>query len=611
MAAQADKPLHPGGTATLKFVLQIRFARLGYRYIPAVAADETILGIEGGGTKTAWVLVKGDGILDSGKLPASNLRLTTPEQLAKIFRALPGEAGRVGIFLAGCGTPGDRAQLLRLGREVWPSSRIVVGSDREAGLAACLQAQDGIVVNAGTGSSVTGRRGGRIEKAGGWGHILGDAGGAYFVSIRALRLILREYDLRRGERKFAGEILAALGLNHFDELVRWVQTAGKTEIASLAPVVFAAAGNGDEAVQEIIEDGAQTLADFTAATAARLLWDAPEVRLMGGLFERQPSYATAFCRALVKLLANAKISRCASAPELGAAWLAANKKWNEPPREMIDEPGAAPPLTTEEIDPVFGDLEKLSALQLVDLFVAQEKTVAEAIRAQAHELGRALEVAADTLRRGGRMFYVGAGTSGRVGVLDAAEIPPTFGAPPDLVQGIIAGGASALQRSVEGAEDDERGGALTMDERDVSASDLVLGISASGRAPFVLGALRRARIIGAKTILLTCNPKRAPAKFDLEIHLPTGAEVVAGSTRLKAGSATKIALNIISTGAMIQLGRVRGNLMIDLQPSNKKLRQRAVRLVARLAECDQATARAALERSHWDVRLALGEKISL
>ena len=148
---------------------------------------EKILGIEGGGTKTAWALISGDKVIESGKLPASNLRLTPPDQITKMFRILPTEIDRIGVFLAGCATEEDRAVLLKLARAVWPKAKIIPGSDRDSGMAACLRDRDGIAVNAGTGSSVTGRSGPRVENAGGWGHILGDAGGAYFVSIRALR----------------------------------------------------------------------------------------------------------------------------------------------------------------------------------------------------------------------------------------------------------------------------------------------------------------------------------------------------------------------------------------------------------------------------------------
>jgi len=567
---------------------------------------ERILGVEGGGTKTAWALIVDGKILESGKLPPSNFRLTSHDQLTKILRVLPDEADRVGIFLAGCGTEEDRTRLIKLAREIWPKAQIVGGSDRDAGVAACLRERDGIVVNAGTGSSVTGRRGAHIEKAGGWGHILGDSGGAYFVSIRALRLILREYDLRRGERKFAAHILSALALNNFDELVRWAQTADKTEIAALAPVVFRAADDGDNAAQEIINAGATVLAQFAAAVAARLELDAPEVRLMGGLFENRQSYVAAFRDVLESKTPNARIALIDSAPEIGAAWLAANgslivsAEKAEAKPEMI---GA-----TEELHPTSGNLEKLSPREFVEFFIAEEEAVEQALRESVVDLAHAIELSAETIKSGGRMFYVGAGTSGRLGVLDAAEIPPTFGAPPDLVQGIIAGGATALRRSVEAAEDDERNGALAIDERNVSGRDLVMGISASGRTPFVLGALRRAHALGTKTILLTCNPSRsASIEVDLAINLATGPEILAGSTRLKAGTATKIALNIISTGAMVRLGRVQGNLMIDLQPMNRKLRDRALRLVAQLTGCDRETARSLLERADWNVRLALGE----
>jgi N-acetylmuramic acid 6-phosphate etherase len=224
------------------------------------------------------------------------------------------------------------------------------------------------------------------------------------------------------------------------------------------------------------------------------------------------------------------------------------------------------------------------------------------------QLARAIELSASAIGGGGRIFYVGAGTSGRLGVLDAAEIPPTFGASPDLFQGIIAGGAPALRQSIEGGEDDARSGALAMNERGVKREDLVIGISASGRAAFVMGALRRAWEIGAQTILLTCNAKREQrGEFDLEINLKTTPEIVTGSTRLKAGTATKVALNIISTGAMARLGRMRGNLMIDLQPTNKKLRERAIGLVSQLAGCDRESARSRLERADWNLRAALAE----
>ena len=255
---------------------------------------ERILGVEGGGTKTAWTVVESVAgeptpefrILDQGKLPPSNLRLITPERLREIFAKLPTEIDRVGVFLAGCGTEEDRRLLKDICLGIWPKAKIVTGSDRQSGLAAALDHGDGIVVNAGSGSSVTGRRGDHIEKAGGWGHILGDAGGGYSLSIQALRLILREHDLHRGAIEFTGKILHVLSLNNLDELVRWVRRANKMEIAMLAPIVFEAATAGDPRMIEIIEEGARVLCEYTEAVAARLHLLAPKVVLMGGLFYR-------------------------------------------------------------------------------------------------------------------------------------------------------------------------------------------------------------------------------------------------------------------------------------------------------------------------------------
>ena len=246
----------------------------------------------------------------------------------------------------------------------------------------------------------------------------------------------------------------------------------------------------------------------------------------------------------------------------------------------------------------------MAAPDLVELFVEEEKFVQDALRTASADLARAIEQVTKSLRNEGRLFYVGAGSSGRIGVLDASEIPPTFGAPAHLVQGIVAGGVTALHRSVEGAEDEESAGAFALDDRGVKSGDVVIGITASGRTPFALGALSRAKSLGAKTILLTCNPMAAPG-IDLVITLPVGPEILAGSTRLKAGTVTKVALNIISTGAMIGLGKVRGNLMIDLHTTSTKLRDRAVRIVAEVTQRDYQSARTLLEASDWNLRATL------
>jgi len=574
---------------------------------------ERILGVEGGGTKTAWVLVDREGdelrILEQGKLPPSNFRLASADRLRAIFQQLPEQINRAGIFLAGCGTEEDRHKLLKIAAEVWPGAKIVTGSDRDSGMAAALGHGEGIVVNAGSGSSVTGRRGDRIEKAGGWGHILGDAGGAYFLSVQALRLILREYDLNRGEVQFTAKVLRALSLNNLDELVRWAQIADKMEIATLAPVVFEAAMGGDERVSEILEEGARALCEYTEAVATRLHLLAPRVMLLGGLFHRDSIYAHAFRRRLKKNLPDARVAAVEQSPEFGAAWLAAemNDQPQFRPTAAAGEIEALAAALTEQVNPRSGNLEKLGARDLAELFVKEEIFVQEALQGAVDSLAQAIEMVTETLRNGGRLFYIGAGSSGRLGVLDASEIPPTFGATAELVQGIIAGGVTALHRSVEGAEDEVAAGALALTERRVGSDDIVVGISASGRTPFVRGALTHAKSLGAKTISISCNPDGSQSQLaDVAIELAVGPEILTGSTRLKAGTATKVALNIISTGAMVALGKVRGNLMIDLHASNTKLRDRAVRVVAQLTDCDYEAARDRLEKSGWNLRSVIG-----
>lgn len=219
----------------------------------------------------------------------------------------------------------------------------------------------------------------------------------------------------------------------------------------------------------------------------------------------------------------------------------------------------------------------------------------------------ALERIEQAFRQGGRLFYVGAGTSGRLGVLDASECPPTFGTDPAMVQGIIAGGAPALTQAVEGAEDDPAAGAAALAERGVGARDVVVGIAASGATPFVAGAIEAAGAAGAATVLLTCAepPPALAARCEVVIHVNTGPELVTGSTRLKAGTATKLVLNQLTTGAMVRLGKTYGNLMVDLQARNAKLRDRGERIIGEVLGTPREPARAAIAAAGGSVRTAI------
>jgi N-acetylmuramic acid 6-phosphate etherase len=263
-------------------------------------------------------------------------------------------------------------------------------------------------------------------------------------------------------------------------------------------------------------------------------------------------------------------------------------------------------LLTEQVNPNSQNLDQMSALEIVDLFNQEDAKAIAAIAAARVPLAEAIDRTAEALRQGGRLFYIGAGTSGRLGVLDAAECPPTFCTPPELVQGIIAGGAGALVRSSEDLEDRTADGAQAIAHRQVTSLDVVVGITAGGTTPYVQGALQAANQRGATTVFIACVPTdQVSLDVDVDIRLLVGAEVVAGSTRLKAGTVTKLALNILSTGVMVKLGKVYGNRMVDVAVTNSKLLDRALRILQDLTDLDREAANALLEKSNRQVKLAL------
>ena len=263
-------------------------------------------------------------------------------------------------------------------------------------------------------------------------------------------------------------------------------------------------------------------------------------------------------------------------------------------------------LLTEQANPLSTALDTLSSVELVQLFCEEDRRPQEAVAGAASALAEAVEAIAGRLRQGGRLFYLGAGTSGRLGVLDAAECPPTFCSDPELVQGVLAGGAPALLRSSEGLEDLFDAGREDLEARGFGPADALVAIAAGGTTPYVHGALEHARAIGALAIAMACVPAdQVPMPCDIDIRLITGPELLTGSTRLKAGTATKMALNILSTGVMVRLGKVYGNRMVDVAVTNAKLEDRALRILEDLAAVPRSEARSLLERSGGSVKLAL------
>ncbi len=263
-------------------------------------------------------------------------------------------------------------------------------------------------------------------------------------------------------------------------------------------------------------------------------------------------------------------------------------------------------LTTEQPNPRSKGIDARSTLEIVKIINAEDRKIAPAVARQSRQIARAVDMIVKAFKNGGRLFYVGAGTSGRLGVLDASECPPTFGCDSQLVQGVIAGGYGALVKSVEGAEDRAGDGAKALKERKLAAADVVVGIAASGVTPFVGGALEYARKVGAKTGFVTCAPEsRGQIKADVVINPVVGPEVVTGSTRMKAGTATKLVLNTLTTAAMIRMGKVCDNLMVDMKATNSKLRDRAERIVMQLAKLSREESREMLAAAGGLVKVAV------
>ncbi|MFT6178836.1 MAG: N-acetylmuramic acid 6-phosphate etherase [Paracoccaceae bacterium] len=290
-------------------------------------ATNYILGIEGGGTKTEWVLlqISPDGqstLLDKGRLPGANYQLIKKRDLETLLRSLPAQAAHVGIFLAGCATIAEAHELATLAAPIWPAAEIATGGDLESGFASAFGDQDGIIVISGTGSSVHGRRNGKIEKAGGWGQLLGDRGSGFDIAVHGLRHCLRMHDVENRAHPLAESFLRELDLNSLNDLVLWAQEADKPTIARLAPLVFEAAEVPGSKIDIILDVCARRLAEYAGAVAGRLDFKHPPVRLLGSVFAQQPKYVDLFKKHLARHTPNAAVEVCTLSGALGAAFLA-------------------------------------------------------------------------------------------------------------------------------------------------------------------------------------------------------------------------------------------------------------------------------------------------
>lgn len=590
-----------------------------------------LLGIEGGGTRTSVLLVDSttDTVLTSLTLGPGNLHLLSREalweRLEEIRRELRVTPDRIGIGFAGVRSEGDRERLTAAVTRAWPGVPAIVTDDLVLALEAVTRSGEceaQVLVVSGTGSCCLGRnREGRVVKVGGRGHVIGDRGSSCDIALHALRSIVTISDIRADWPPLGADILTFLQMNEPESLIEWSSVASKTELASLARVVFeAAASRQDEIALAILKRAAERLAKDTVTCASRVAGRGQKVQfvLNGSVLLKNLVFAEGVIARIREAWPNGEITRLERPGVWGAVAMARSEDVEVSTLTSVDE---AQPLTgrheaaqswrpvavspTEGRHPKSMNFSELALADAIRLMLEEDEMIPEKILAESEHIEWTVRQVVRAFANGGRLIYCGAGTSGRLGVLDASECPPTFRTPANLVQGIIAGGRTALWSAVEGAEDDHEAGKRAIISRRITEDDVVIGISASGHAPFIWGCLGEAKDRGATTVLVCCNPAyRDHPLLDGAILPDTGPEVLTGSTRLKSGTATKLVLNLITTLAMTHSGKVMGNLMIDLNPSNGKLRNRAVRIVHDLTGADEATALATLERNGWIVRAA-------
>ncbi len=517
----------------------------------------------------------------------------------------PSRALVCAAFAGAADAPTQRDMAAAIGERLRPR-RVLTTSDLHAMLYANAGTGPGILVIAGTGAAVLARNAdGRLLRTGGWGALLGDEGSGYAIAAAALRACARAVDCVAANTVLVEQLPAAAGLNAFEDFVHWSATATKKEIAALTPVVAAAAEEGDIAARSCIEEEARRLAALAQVAQERLeLENGARLFEYGALLEHCAPFRNAFREAL-NFFAEMQHFPCSIRGHHAVRELADIERapaWTQCWRDDQARSGVALPPTEEPAARIF--LDEYPPRALVEIMHRADQEATDAVGRVLDDVAAAIEAAARCLRAGGRMIYVGAGTSGRLGALDAAECPPTFGVDRERVTALVAGGDRALRESVEGAEDDPEQGASEISASGVSANDFVVGIAASGATPYVLGALNAANETGATTALITSNPS-ASAQVNCLIAPDTGPELLSGSTRLKAGTAAKMILNMISTGAMAQAGYVYKGRMIGMTPTNEKLRGRARRIVAEIAGVGEECATEALEAADYHIARAI------
>ena len=581
-----------------------------------------VIGVDGGGSKTeAVVLDKQGQVAGRGQggsanyhnvgLAAAKTALQTAMAGALRQARLSREQISAAAWaLAGAGRAEDRRRFFELAAELLPGVPVQVEHDALAALVGGLGRRRGIALIAGTGMIAYGEDGqGQQARAGGWGTLL-DQGSGYALGLAALRAISMAADGRDHPIRLAERLLTGLKITTPAEIPNWLYAPERSvaDIAALAPQVLAEAARGDMIAVGLAAQGAEALAEATDAVARRLgLWGEPfSLVLSGGLLTSNDFYRRLVAQAIQSRIPGSQLQPPQADPAVGAARLALESLGYPLAGQATVEGASSGSWVSEMRNLLTQNLDLQTAMEIVGLMHLADQQAVAAVRPLLPTIAAVAEAMEERMGRGGRLIYVGAGTSGRLGVLDASECPPTFNADPGQVIGLMAGGRVALTEPAEGAEDDPAAGLNDLAVLAVGPEDSVVGIAASGRTPYIIAALSEARRRGALTVALTCNlPAPLTREADYVIAPLVGPEVVAGSTRLKAGTAQKLVLNMLSTAVMVRLGKTYGNLMVDVQPTNQKLLARARRIVAQACGIDEAAAQIVLTTCEGEVKTAI------
>ncbi len=591
-----------------------------------------VIGIDGGASKTSAVVLDRFGsLLGKGQSGSANYHHLGVDGVGhNLHEAMSEAVAAAGLelqqitavtwALAGVDRPIDRERLSTAAVRILPGIPVHIYNDGTAALVAGLShirpdhppivSHRGVVLIAGTGMIAFGENdAGQRARAGGWGYIL-EKGSAYYLAIELLGTVIRLADGMGLPTPLQEKVLTHLQLDDVNDVVTWLYDPERqvADVAALAPVVMDEAETGDVTAVSVLQDGATALAESVVAVSQKLgLHDKPYRLVMAGsLLTKSAFYRDLVIQAVRTHQPHVRpvVPQFDAAVGAGLMALEALGLAEHQPPEVMSRDEVL--WSSEQRNLLTHQFDKMSALTLTGTMHLQDRMVVHNMWSVLPAIANAVDDIALRMKHGGRLIYVGAGTSGRLGILDASECPPTFNSPPEQVVGVIAGGETAVTRSVEGAEDDPEAGKQAMITLDIGKDDSVVGISASGRAPYVIGALGEAQQRGALTIALVNNLPAPLTKTAVHVLAPlVGPEVVTGSTRLKAGTAQKLVLNMLSTAVMVRLGKTYGNLMVDVQQTNAKLKARARRIVAQACDISEDEADIALQDNQGNVKAAI------